>query len=326
MTNSILIVVLAIVFVAVRKQIHAYITRTSVLTKKTILPLRIFSSVDENIMSPSNNDSDSSPENKQLTKMFELIVSSIENGREGDLVKAGLKVSKKSARETLDSKINDPQLQDMILGPANQAEELEIMQRLQSSFDDGHEQNVGGYDDIGNGQSLEMDDAIFQELKDEAYQTLEEIRKNGSGMGRLLEDEESFGTYITPEYQRSTNKVLPNNQQILTPESQLPFDPSVWGPARGAESLLSKIDHSRFPEFAENNTYFDRNSPPINSFGFAEEVSAIEEEEDGEEEGFSKLDSTDTADDSFVDRNDDEGGDGKTIRSLRFDFSKINKF
>ena len=250
----------------------------------------------------NENENENNAESEQLTKLFELIVSSIENGKEDDLVKAGLKVSKISAKETLDNKINDPQLQDIIFGSASESDEIDIIQRLQNAYESGDERRSDAdYDEIGDVNGFELDDSVLQELKNEAYETLEAMRTKGSAMGRLLENDE-FATYITPEleYQKSER-----NRMTPPQESQQPIDPTVWGKTLGVESLLSEIDHSRFPEFA-GDTYTTSMSPPgptITNLDFAEEVeeSAVDDDSESEDD----TDSAKTIEDTFMNKNED---------------------
>ena len=270
-----------------------------------------------------NSDSNENGGNDQMTKLFGLIVTSLENNREDDLVSSGLKVSKKSARQTLDNKINDPQMQNVILGPMNDLEEIEIWTRLQAvcAEEEQRMNDMNGCDDIQDGKALEIDDSVFQGLRAEAYQTLDKIRKNGSAMGKLLEDEEAFGTYITPEKQKPTRNstAASNGQQRPSSDSQQPFDPLVWGPTptRGLEILLSPIDTTLFPEFKDNS---GKNGPP--------DVSLFEEVSVGEEEDYSDDDdSSHDIENTFMNKNNDgtigvgsirKVGEG---RSKHFEFS-----
>lgn len=248
----------------------------------------------------NENDSSNNGENGQITKMFELIVASLENNREDDLVSSGLKITKKSARETLDNKINDPQMQNIILGPSNDLEDIEILTRLQAAFteEEKNMDNRYGYDDIGDGKFIEIDDSVYQELRDEAYQTLDEIRKKGSAMGRLLDDQEEFGTYITPETPVSaSNFTVPSSerQRPSFDSKQQSFDPLVWGPSRGLEILLSPIDTALFPEFKDNSP---KNSPP--------DLSLFEESDVREEEDYcDDDDSSGNIENIFMNKNDD---------------------
>jgi hypothetical protein len=48
--------------------------------------------------------------------MMKMMVTAIDEGRQQELIKKGLKVVSKTARETLDEKLNDPEVRANILG------------------------------------------------------------------------------------------------------------------------------------------------------------------------------------------------------------------
>lgn len=208
-----------------------------------------------------DSSSQENADEDKMTRMIELIVSSVEEGREDDLRRAGLKVTKKSARETLDDKLIDPEIQNTIFGPMT-SEDKSVMEMLERVCQ--QEQNLDSSsvttttDKSSSSITNGIDSAMFAELKEEAMQTLEELRRKGSVMGALLDDQEQFGTTINPLIRPST--IHPSNsQQIPTTSSStvddkvIPggaMDPSVWGTSTpGVESMLSPVDPMKYIEW-----------------------------------------------------------------------------
>jgi len=205
-----------------------------------------------------NSSSQEDADEKQMTRMIELIVSSVEDGREDDLRRAGLKVTKKSPRETLDDKIIDPEIQRNIFGPMTK-EDKSVMEMLERVCQQ-EEQNSSNMDatTVTNAMtsistetsSPGIDSVMFAELKEEAMQTLEELRRKGSVMGALLDDQEQFGTTINPIIR---HPVLSNTQKKASDDDKITpggaLDPCVWDSTPGVETMLSPVDPMKYIEW-----------------------------------------------------------------------------
>ena len=77
--------------------------------------------------------------------MVKMIMTAVDEGREDDLKDAGLKVTKRTAKEVMDSNLSNEEIVNKVLGPMTDAEEVELMRQLQ------HTQNKIQEDDSGKG-------------------------------------------------------------------------------------------------------------------------------------------------------------------------------
>ena len=130
---------------------------------------------------------------------MKLIVNAVQEGREDDLTAAGLRVTKRSARETLDDKLNDPQINQNVFGLMT-SDEQEVMKQLSDQVAADLEELESGRASSSSSTSsssssdIDLDPSIFAELQAEAYETLYSLRnKGGSGMAALLDDAGSSG-------------------------------------------------------------------------------------------------------------------------------------
>lgn len=121
----------------------------------------------------------------KIKEMMELFVTAIDEGRQEDLVKAGLKVTTLSAKAALDDKLSDPEIIASILGPMASAEELDMKKVLQNQVLLEKELEDSGK---GNIQS-DLDPMMFAELQAEAKETLAIMKKQGSGIAALLDEQ-----------------------------------------------------------------------------------------------------------------------------------------
>ena len=121
---------------------------------------------------------------KNIEEMMKLFVTAIDEGRQEDLVKAGLKVTTISARESMNEKLSDPEIIANILGPMASAEEVDLKNDLKNQILLEELLEVGGEASPG----LDLDPSIFAELQAEAKAALEEMKKQGSGIAALLDE------------------------------------------------------------------------------------------------------------------------------------------
>ena len=107
---------------------------------------------------------------KKIEEMMKLFVTAIDEGRQEDLVKAGLKVTTVSAKQALDEKLNDPEIIASILGPMASEEERSLKNELANQIVLEQELENKGDRMI---QIPGLDPSIFAELQAEAKETLE---------------------------------------------------------------------------------------------------------------------------------------------------------
>jgi len=121
---------------------------------------------------------------EKINEMMKMMVSAIDEGRQQELIKKGLKVVSKTARETLDEKLNDPEVQANILGSMTQ-DETEMMALLNSQMllEESSERR------IREGEA-EIDPALFENIKAEAAAALNAMRSQGGGIAALLNEDE----------------------------------------------------------------------------------------------------------------------------------------
>lgn len=130
-----------------------------------------------------DNSAVADDQGKKINEMMELFVTAINEGRQEDLVKAGLNVTTLSAKAALDEKLRDPEIIANILGPMTSAEELDLKNvlrnqiTLENELEGSKEKNV----------LSDLDPMMFAELQAEAKETLAMMKKQGSGIAALLD-------------------------------------------------------------------------------------------------------------------------------------------
>ena len=107
---------------------------------------------------------------KKIEEMMKLFVTAIDEGRQEDLVKAGLKVTTVSAKQALDEKLSDPEIIASILGPMASEEERSLKNELANQITLQQELENSG---DRNFEVSGLDPSIFAELQAEAKETLE---------------------------------------------------------------------------------------------------------------------------------------------------------
>lgn len=128
----------------------------------------------------------SDAESDSMEQLFKLIVNAVEEGREEDLVKAGMKVTKKSKMQEFKSKLGDIELNRRILGEPDE-DQLEIMKRLKeiqnSTTNDESDSVINEYKG-----SLALSPDIIDKLRSDAILTIQAMRQQGTTMAALIED------------------------------------------------------------------------------------------------------------------------------------------
>ena len=114
-------------------------------------------------------------DDQTTTKMIESIVSAVDQGRESDLREAGLKITTKSASAELVEKLTDPQVSASVLGAFGPEEEQILMAIERNKASD---EEIGG---IVPPSGL-ISDALVEELRIDAQQTVSDIRSRGPSL------------------------------------------------------------------------------------------------------------------------------------------------
>lgn len=161
----------------------------------------------------SNNNEDGSSEkaavatnNMPIDEMMKLFVTAIDEGREDELIKAGLKVTSLTPRAALDDKLSDPELRASILGMST-TEDLEMKKLLENEvlLQLNLEESGTGF------VQSDIDPSIFAELQAEARETLKAMKERGSGIAALLEDSKAskkgFGEKVFDAKSNGENSV-----------------------------------------------------------------------------------------------------------------------
>jgi hypothetical protein len=197
---------------------------------------------------------------KQLSDLFKLIMDAVNDGREEELAAAGLRVTKKSARETLDGKLNDPQIAENVLGSMTEEdEELARILEVEVQRQDRDRGTAGG-------AAMDVDPTLFAELQAEVRETLASQRAAGSAVGALL-DETEFDDYL--------GSVL-DGVMAGDGGSADTADAVNWG--AGAGGVAQTLP------FGESSWSFDAFGPPAASPGSRMEVEEAPDDDDDDDD------------------------------------------
>ena len=107
----------------------------------------------------------SAKEEEKLASMVKMIMNAVDEGREEELIEAGLKVTKRTAKEVMDSNMSNEEIVNKVLGPMTDAEEVEITRQLHLTHKKIQEGDERGFDDTVAG----IDPGLLAELKEEAW-------------------------------------------------------------------------------------------------------------------------------------------------------------
>ena len=101
----------------------------------------------------------------EVASLVKAIMSAVDEGREDDLKKAGLKVTRKSELERLRDNLSNEQILEQVLGPMTGAEEREVLSVLEKTT---KEMGMGvvGFDDQDTG----VDESLLAQFRQEAAQ------------------------------------------------------------------------------------------------------------------------------------------------------------
>lgn len=132
-----------------------------------------------------------SPEDGDDEKIVDLagnLVKALNEGRQEDLEKAGLKIEKKSSRLVMDENLSSGEAIESILGPVDE-ETLEIMSSLSSIQEQGDAYDIQVDKDINSDRIAEQ--SLLDDIMAEGVRTASVIQAQGSGIGELLKDEQN---------------------------------------------------------------------------------------------------------------------------------------
>lgn len=168
------------------------------------------------------SDIEKSPqEEEKLASMVKMIMTAVDEGREDDLKDAGLKVTKRTAKEVMDSNLSNEEIVNKVLGPMTDAEEVELMRQLQ------HTQNKIQEDDSGKGFEgavAGIDPAFLAELKSEALGVVGSIQKERSVIAKemgISDDEMGAAS----SFLESSDEAGIGNERLLSPVEEMDTPP-----------------------------------------------------------------------------------------------------
>ena len=195
----------------------------------------------------------------ELADMVKAIIQAVDEGREGELREAGLKVTKRSDLERMRDNLDNAQIIESVLGNMSGAEEQEIMRLLEKS-----EATMGV---VGFDESPGLDDALLAEFRAEAVQTMRNLKSSGKSL--LDEDTTSTGG----------GGVGPGTERPLSPTTAGGDAPPSFGRSMELEVDPSELESEPEPSAAaavESKTGAEaRQSPAAPT---AEALAAVEAE------------------------------------------------
>jgi hypothetical protein len=146
-------------------------------------------------------------DNMPIDEIMKLFVTAIDEGREDELVKAGLKVTSLTPRAALDDKLSDPELRASILGMSS-TEDLEMKKLLENEVLLQLNLEESGAAFVPS----DIDPSIFAELQAEAREGLKAMKEQGSGIAALLEDpkaaKKGFGAKVSEGKNNGKKNIL----------------------------------------------------------------------------------------------------------------------
>ena len=208
---------------------------------------------------PDDND-------EKLDQMMKFIAAKVNEGKEDELTKAGLKVTTMSPRETLDDKLQNSQIKQSVLGSMT-SEDEEMMNLINEAMNE--------LENSSNGSSsgMDLDPAVFAELQAEARETLQTLRSENQGLASLLENEPVAVGFGAPrqvdrdEYDDVKN-VMDN---IMRPSAD--SSSNSWNPQIGVDQTL---DFGSISSSSSSSSF----GPPVAAPGSILEVEEEADEDD----------------------------------------------
>lgn len=154
---------------------------------------------------------DKSAEEEKLASMVQMIMSAVDEDREDDLRDAGLKVTKRTAKEVMDSNMSNEEIVNKVLGPMTDTDEVEVMRKLQQTQEKMEESADKGFEDALTG----IDPELLAELKTEALGVVGDLHKEG---GSAIAKEMGISDEDISPYKGSTGSLGDvGNSGLLSP-------------------------------------------------------------------------------------------------------------
>lgn len=148
------------------------------------------------------NDKQPSSNNKEIEDLANLvgqIMKAVDEGRESDLEKAGMRVSKRPVKDIINENISDERINSQILGEIDE-DQIEIMRALEISMKSDAILSSNGYDDTESSELLSTDE--ISEIITEAEDNIRKFRETGQTFTKILEsDNFDFDTWSSENNQ-----------------------------------------------------------------------------------------------------------------------------
>ena len=149
-----------------------------------------------------------------VASLVKAIMSAVDEGREDDLKKAGLKVTRKSDLERLRDNLSNEQVLEQVLGPMTGAEEREVLGVLEKTTKEMG-MSVVGFDDQDTG----VDESLLAQFRQEAAQAYRNLNmeapapaaadERGRGVEQILTitSRDGFGAGDAPPSQSTMREL-----------------------------------------------------------------------------------------------------------------------
>ena len=137
-------------------------------------------------MATGDEEAQEQVKSEKMAKIVELIVKAVDEDRAEELELAGMKITKRSVREVIDSNLQNSEVVQRVLGDMNSEEELEIMQRLREISELSDTSSAGAIsviDNAGSAGSEIMTADMMAELIGDAQGALS---SKGTDAGSLI--------------------------------------------------------------------------------------------------------------------------------------------
>lgn len=196
--------------------------------------LKQLSATKQSDIQTDNKPDDNRKEVEDLAKLVGHIIKAVDEGREADLEKAGMRVSKRPVKDVINENMKDERINAQILGVAD-AEQIEIMKAIDLSMKSDSLLSINGYDDTETAEYLSSDE--LSEIITEAEENIRKFRESGQTFTRILEsDNFDFDSWSLENQDYGV-------ESILTPLIDI-FDESPPTPVGGSYLEIEEWDES----------------------------------------------------------------------------------
>ena len=246
----------------------------------------------------NSNSVNDDAKSDQAVRLMEAIVTAMVEGRDDDLQNAGLKVTRKSSRKTLNDKLQDPEISRNVLGTTT-PDEQEVMDLLQEEISNSlllQQDNIQ-HGDASLSYISELDLDMFADIQKDVGLTIETFNKKSSGIATVLSIHSNEAmTDRSKGFDQSTTFTNEFDDLISVLDDMM-TNPSTTADLDKAAVLTTKLIASDSPEgsligsnqelpFSDTSSSFgevNASDPPEVSIGSYLEVEELEEEEEENE-------------------------------------------